>query len=453
MNALMTRLGFNPDTRNEIYAQGFATMDDIKDLDESQSKTMAAMISRRNVGNPDVNVMTTSLNKLLACAYWARERERLGLDLLPAALSNVRIREVIRQMRAEDLAATLAKDFTPTKPKPLTDLAKWPVFWNVFQTFMNQSRGAAMCPLTYVIRDHEEVTPAMLLDQYDSDDERLVGTTLLSGAHFLVDSQRVYDELKDLIIDEPAWVFIMKHDVKRDGRKACDALRQQCEGDSTKHVRKQKAYAAIAASQYSGERRNFTFTDYIGVHERAHNELVLLKVHVPDDKQVMDFLAGIKAPEMSSAVAHVIGDTEKKNDFFLAQTYLSNFIETTQTLNKMSRNVSFAASGASGDGHKKPYGKGKGKGGRYQGGKSSGNNANRGIARNYTREEWHALSDEEKTKVQQLRAEWKKSPEGKKRNVKAAARETANPTDEDEPTKDAGNQFGRNGHKKSKNNE
>jgi hypothetical protein len=79
-------------------------------------------------------------------------------------------------------------------------------------------KGAALIPLTYLMREHEEVTPAIRNTDYGSFQERLIVTMALSGPHFKLDNQMLYDELKPLGFDGPGWSFIKKFNKKKQGR-------------------------------------------------------------------------------------------------------------------------------------------------------------------------------------------------------------------------------------------
>jgi uncharacterized membrane protein YgcG len=451
MNAMMTRIGFEAATRDEIYLQGLGSLDAIGSYDAEFVQRTCSNISKRCSNRPEVNVKAVAIMNLLACNYWVQEQQRLGIDPTCNAFSTDRMKRVHEQMLGESRLVDLMKGITPIRPPPLMNLDNWPTFWNIFVTWATQTRGASRCPIRYVFRDHELVTPAMLLEVYDTDDERLIMTLLLSGIDFRVDNTMLFDELKVLLINGPGWTFIMRFDRSRDGRAAIRAIRNQCEGDATNHLRKQRAYAAIASAVYNGEKKSYPFIKYVATHQDAHHELELLGEPVPETKKVMDLLAGTRAAEMASATAIIIGDAEKKNSFIKAQTYLANFVGTNSTLTKISnRNVSFADSGE--DGRQK-----RGGGGRYTksrggggggGGKGGGKNGGGKLtARSYSRPEWNALTADEKSQVMKLREDDKKQ----KRSVKAANRARDESSDEDEaPPKDAGNQFGRKGHKKRK---
>jgi hypothetical protein len=144
----------------------------------------------------------------------------------------------------------------------------------------------------YIVREHEAVTPAhnnMAL--YSSMDDYMVATMVLSGAHYKIDNLHLCNELKPLIIDGPSWAFIKRFDRPKNGRGGQLALKKQAEGNSAKRTRKASAYALLANARYCRERRNFTFQNYLQIHQDGHNKLLELEEPVPETKKVQGFFS------------------------------------------------------------------------------------------------------------------------------------------------------------------
>jgi len=83
----------------------------------------------------------------------------------------------------------------------------------------------------------------------------------------------------------------------RDGRNAWKSLLNYYEGDSAKTRGKQECYDSILKVIYQGNRRNFTFNNYVTIHQQAHQDLARLGEPVPENKKVLDFLNGITDPQ------------------------------------------------------------------------------------------------------------------------------------------------------------
>jgi hypothetical protein len=242
------------------------------------------------------------------------------------------------------------KEAEVQKPIELTTLSKWSKFYELFSTFLSRIKGAANTPLSYLIREHEEVTQEMLDADYALTVNRLVATMVLEGAHFDLDNHTLYDELKVLVVDGQGWAFVRKFDKAKDGRKVVLALKAQAEGLSSILTRKTKAYASIASAVYRGPHRGFTFADYISVHQEAHNKLYDCKVTVEDSKKVDDFLNGIQDPGLAVGKTVVLSDPLKLGNFDACQQYLSTLVANMSNRAKSSgdRNASSATRGGGG---------------------------------------------------------------------------------------------------------
>jgi hypothetical protein len=157
----------------------------------------------------------------------------------------------------------------------------------------------------YVVRDHDEVDEEIRDAEYESHSKKIGAIVLLSGQHFTVDNESVWEIVKSLVIDGFGWSFVKRYDRTMDGRAAVLALRRQCEGKTSIKTRKNKAYASIAGSRYRGIRKQFTFSQYVAIHQAAHNELEDGNEPIPETKKGSDFLAVISASTLESGITCV----------------------------------------------------------------------------------------------------------------------------------------------------
>ncbi len=138
--------------------------------------------------------------------------------------------ETLARMQADKDYKRATEDTEIQKPEKLVDLVKWTRFWELFTTYLGRFKGAALTPLSYLVRDHTEVTDDIRTAEYASVQEKLIATTALSGAHFDLDNRTLYDEFKPLVVDGPGWSFIKRFDKAKDERAAVLALKTQAEG-------------------------------------------------------------------------------------------------------------------------------------------------------------------------------------------------------------------------------
>ena len=444
--AALTRIGINAATRAAINENGFNTVQDLvsvqdEDLDKLP-KHLEAWKDPQAPANNQVRIPFVSLTKLKAMRYWVLAQRCIGVDAPNVAnFTQEVITETLARMQADKDYKKATEDTDIRKPEKLTDLVKWTKFWELFTTYLGRVKGAALTPLSYLIREHVVVTQEQLDAVYGSTQERLITTTALSGAHFDLDNRTLYDEFKPLVVDGPGWSFIKKFDRSKDGRGAVLALKTQAEGTSAKLTRKQAAYASIASSAYLGPRKGFTFANYVTLHQTAHNELLDLDEPVSESKKVTDFLKGIRDSNLNTGKSIVLGDPAKLGDFEECQQYLSTVVQNMTAQTKAERHVSSATT----DG----------------GGRSSLVDRIKGGA--YSDEQYRSLSPEDKRRVQKLRDEAKKKKKDKAKARKdkrklaklKAEKESGSGDDENEstsgpPSSSAGSQFGANGNKNKK---
>jgi hypothetical protein len=375
----------------------------------------------------------------------------------------------MQRIQEESQIKTALEDQTPTKPTKLGwDLSLWPKFWEQLKTYLSQCRGAACIPLVYLVREHDVILPEMHdMGLYDSVDDYMMATTMLSGDHYKIDNTRLYNDLKPLVIEGAGWAFIKKFDRSKNGRGALMALKKQAEGNSAKQTRKARAYASLAQARYRGERRNFEFGNYVQIHQDAHNELLDLEEPVPETKKVQDFLSGILDARLQTGKDIVLGTPLYLQDFEECQQYLSTLVSNTSTQAKNDRHIGAAHrtdqhDNDDGGPPKKRFKKAKPqrdankKGGAVD---LSKHKPKKPLTdRSYSNNEWKAMEDDERAEVRALR-DAKKSGAGRKMGSVTSITDeppaaevgfTKETKDNGRKGGNAGNQFGRRAHMSEK---
>ena len=228
-NAL-TRIGINAATRAAISENGFVTAQDLVSIDDKDldklPKHLEAWRVPGAVANAQVRIPFLSLTKLKALRYWILAQRYIGVEGPNVnAFADEVIVETLARMKADSDYKLATEDTDIHKPEKLVDLAKWTKFWELLTTYLGRVKGAALTPLSYLVREHDEVTAEHLAGEYKSTQERLIATTALRGTHFDLDIRTLYDEFKPLVVDGPGWSFIKKFDKVKDGRKAVLALK------------------------------------------------------------------------------------------------------------------------------------------------------------------------------------------------------------------------------------
>jgi hypothetical protein len=337
---VFTRMGFNPATRDVLIDEGYDTMEMFAGLDDEQIREMIRAMDRRFQNNPAVVFRMPAVNNLKAVVWWTQERIRLRFPMLPELIQVVDMARVTAHRVSEKERMALKE--VVTKPPVLKKLEEWSKWFNLLQTCLSQSYGAAHCSMDYLIRALDNEGAVILTQELLQGEHNtfLVAMMPLVGAHFVRDNHSLFDMLKSLVIDGPGWPFIQRYDSARNGRAAVIALRIQCEGRASVSLRKQQAYKRIADSHYSGERTRFSFTDFVTVHQEGHNVLLECKEPVAEGKKVTDFLDRISDERMNVAKGVVMSNEAYLESFSKTQTFMSQFVKTAATQSRVNRNLS-----------------------------------------------------------------------------------------------------------------
>jgi len=458
--ACLTRLGFDAPTRELLDNQGIHTIHDLTDLPFPEIDKMIQHLSRWKPRATDVEededpVPTPTfpylaVRKFKALRSWADYCILRGDAPNPAHFDERATTRFLNRLTELEEIDRAKKDGDDTKDPPkLASMTGWPTWVELFTTYLSQHRSVvAGTPLAYVIRDNDEVAPDDLArNDWDSVDDDLVATSILEGETFSRDSKRVFDILKPFVMEGPGWPFVQPFNRRRDGRAAFKALKSQAEGRSAIATRKAKAYAMVTTAIFTGKGK-FSFDQYVGRHQQAHNELLFLEEPVAETKKVTDFLAGIRDPKLETAIQTCMGDEQKLTNFEVCQQYFKTIVENTKTRTKSPSDIrEIAKVGIVKDKKKAKHKKGK---------SSDDDKSPSGIAIHsgqYSAKDYNKLKPFEKAKVKQLREEAKKKEKKEKSEARSVAavttQEDAPPDDEGKETpvpSNAGKQFGRAAH-------
>lgn len=460
LQAALQRIGWSNEAQVAFTDEGFG---DITEIGLVTRDFIAQTCKKIRTGRPRVAaagviaavpailpVTIPALNeyKLYGMHLWVTEMQGRGtaiqaqdFDAATATLYTQRVRE--------DFESKGRKDDEIVKiPDAFGWETDWMLFYKLLVNYLGTKLGCSNIPLEYVVRREDDVAPPGTV--FVTDHERLVASTPHTGSAFAEDNGKVWTVIKQLTLNGPAFAYIGSHERTRNGRGAIKSLISHYEGESNMSKTKQQAYDDMTNLVYSGERRNFTFETYVNRHSKAHMILAEYNETLAESKKVDDFLRGIQDPStvMLAGKANVYGSSSMRNSFSEASNYLSNFVLATPKTNTR-RIGALESSSGRGRGRGRFTTRGSGRGGRTGGrhGTRGGGGRSNLTARNYTADQWSALSKEQKDLIIKLRNE-SRSPGSSKRS--ASSVNTADSTNDSSsgPT-NAGDQFAH-ANKKSK---
>jgi hypothetical protein len=387
---LLNRIGFSNPQATAFMNEGIQEPGDLSTYTHSNLKGLFKHLANREIHPPYM-----AQHKLQIVRHWMEKRIPLGLPIEPALFTN----EVLQVWGEKMKAANDSKDTEKpaiTAPPAFKKDTKWRVWKEQFQNYLGSKVGQCKAPLTFVIRPLD--APGNI-DDYPDDHDQMVYITPHTGAGYNHDNGVVFDELKALLINSPAFTWIRSHDRSRNGRAAWKALLAHYEGTTEQNRIKEAAYAT-------------TFKNYYHAHQEAHYDLELYGEIVSESQKVTDFLRGITDPLCNVAKSIVMATPTYLNNFTDAALFIASTLNITLSNTISTRNISKTST---------------------QGGKKGGNQKNgKKLTRHYTPDEWKALTDEERQKVRNARnaAKEKKNKQqqgnnnqnnqkGNKRNVAA----------------------------------
>ena len=456
LTACLTRLGFDIPTRELIDRQGIRTLGDLTALPFPEIEKMIQHLSRwkpRDSGaegedDPAPTFPYLAVRKFKALRAWADYCILRGDVPSPVDFVERNIARFLNRLTELEEIARAKKDGDEVKEPPkLASMTSWPTWLELFTTYLAQHRSVvAGTPLVYVIRDKDEVSDEdMARDDWDSVDDDLISTSMLEGDAYSRDNKRVFDLLKPFVMEGPGWPFVQPFNKKRDGRAAFRALKAQAEGRSAIATRKAKAYAMIATAVFTGKGK-YSFDQYVGRHQQAHNELLFLEEPVAETKKVTDFLAGIRDPKLETAIQSCMGDELKLTNFELCQQYFKTIVENTKMRAKSPSDIREVSKvGILKDKKKAKHKKSK---------SGDDDRTPSGIpihSGQYSAQDYNKLKPFEKAKDKQVCEEAKKKEKSETRNVAAVttqedvppkAEHSAGEGTKTSATSNAGNQFG-----------
>jgi hypothetical protein len=209
---LETRIGFTPATRDAIEGQGITTLSELADLDYDDIKSMVMKILKfialHAVAGDVIRIPFVAQKKLYAAKCWYELQVRCGLATTATSLTNAQLTIALQRRKDVEERKLETNDQTLAKPQKLTSFKDWVNWWELWDTYMQQSYGTADIPLSYVYREHEAVTDVIQEAAYTDADDEYTAITLLGGRHYQLDNPRMWNELKPLVVDGPGWVFV-----------------------------------------------------------------------------------------------------------------------------------------------------------------------------------------------------------------------------------------------------
>lgn len=413
--------------RNSIMVAGLADYSDFREINEKDIRDMAEDFGKRTVANGRIIFGLGRIKKLIGVMHWIQDCYRTSdvpnhLDFNEDVLAQARSRAIIRQ-NEKDLVETNAKAAKPGKFKQETT---WPEWQKAFTNYLSVIPGSNGVPLSYVIRENEDVGLADTV--YDTFKERMIARAPHTGEYWLADKQRVHTLLLSFLQGEKTESWIRPLDRYQDGRRDMIALRRHYsgEGNSTRrisdaqHIRQTLHYKSERFLQFN------TFLDSLqkmfSIYEEEGEPL-------SERAKVDELLSKIQCPQLAAAVSQLRFQLDLGTiTFTVAANHLNSAVSQTSDFRVSRRNVGSVDTQhrGGGTGGRGAGGRDYNRGRRSDGGRGRGRSNNRGgpnrirgggpATTYYSPAEWNKLSFEERDKIRKARD--KKGEQGGTKDAK-----------------------------------
>ena len=175
-------------------------------------------------------------DKLSVMISWLKYQHLIGGATTAAAWNNDRhaMRKTSERIRYYQQATDSEGTRDIPLPDALKDMRKFKDWDDHLNTYLQTLRGAAKCPLVYVLRDEEQVTNvertgtvgAGVNDDYRNWDDHAVYCVVMTGTHWESDNMALWQIIGKLARDGPGWDYI-RHPEKGgrgNGRSAYNLL-------------------------------------------------------------------------------------------------------------------------------------------------------------------------------------------------------------------------------------
>ena len=286
---MMFECGTKQNEMDRIVADGFATAKDLVIHHENNTETFREYLKLLNKtfnqhSDPGLKLYFPPpvISRLVGCLFYCKICY-YNFHVIPD------IRKITKDMASnlykmyEDLKnvdeSELGND-TETKTPSLKGASNWRSFRDLVTMKLSFLIGKSGFSVEYVIdmterdfksaratRGEEEIVDLERVDVFKT-------RPVHFGKSFKGDNKRVWNVLKSLLLETPAYDHILSCDRSSDGRKAWNILKNFYEGEDFKQRLQDEAFVLLNKSIYKGNSSRHNFESYINRHIKAHKLLL-----------------------------------------------------------------------------------------------------------------------------------------------------------------------------------
>ena len=435
-------LSFSDGAATALYdVQHIVDLDTLRELDDESVKEIGRSFAK---GGHPISIL--SQNRLRLLVFWAKHRWRTcrGVDDLADVDYDQDVRPLLDQKRLEDDLDPSSEPEPPTMT--LTPTTAAACFTNM-KNYLARCRGRLGIPLDYVVRAQlkglldasedgpEDPPPFGDPDSpYETIDAELTARAAILrpdlthqqlaqpldvleakgpfNAIFIQDAQKVFELLQAVWGTSQSWTHARAAAGRtKNGRKAYRTLHAQLLGGQQLIASGAAIMNKLQALRFDGEKRGFTFDKYVALHVQGHVEHDDLQQYgvkpLTDELKIHWFQSGITDKSFDAVRASINADPTKFTTFPAVQeAYVTFRLQQRQNdPTPCGRQVASVRAGARrNDTSRARRGRGRGGGDRKKGIFSAEELAAcKVVDRDYSNDEYWALTDLQRQKLYMIR--------------------------------------------------
>ena len=279
------------------------------------------MLLPRLILNPGQGVLARAENNLKLCCFFIRHCERISRSVTADQITLANVRALHNLRDAE-------KDHEDLEPMPkLMDSKNWRKLMEGIVEYLRGCLGVMKNPLSYVVRDHNEVTPKANYPEtnYNMPQDEMIAhvpMVLANGDEhptFLTDHQTVWDKVSDLTRNHECWTYVKPAQRSRDGRQGYTLPFDHYLGQNSTANQVSLAEAKLKNSLYHGECHRWNFEKFVSMQVEQHEILNGLTKYgcsgIDDGSKVYYLLGGIKTKDLDPAKVQIMASPGLRQDY------------------------------------------------------------------------------------------------------------------------------------------
>lgn len=348
--------GPNPAARRiAIQEEGLSVIGDLLEFDDSGIKTLCASVRKpggmitdpndanRHIVNPGFHIPAICEKRLKWAAYGAKIYHMIGRTFDYDSLNRNRLKALERH------STLMCEHEDPEKLPVVTKTFGIVKAMDLLPSHLRDRLGARKIPLAYVIREtqadpnnHPLQRDDCVGDGFDSLADELIACTPHTGSEYAEDNAKVFQIIQDMVQGTSYESSIKTFQRSRNGRGAYRALCQHNLGSSKWDRIIEEAENYVMKREWNGKNYRFSLRNHIAKHREAHNEMLraaqFVEYEIPNEHtRVGRLIKSIvnRDPSIVSAITHIQGNLEQRNDFESAADFLlltaPKFKEPNQT--------------------------------------------------------------------------------------------------------------------------